>query len=148
MTTIAWRNGVLAADRKGSEDNTAYRTRKLHRTGNYAIAFSGNAGCGMKFVKWFNKKEGKCPLDKETNALVMDLTTGQCWKWDEEGWPHVVEDRFIALGSGGDIALGAMAMNASAIEAVEVASEWDNNSGLGINYAKSRKFRAKEKKQS
>lgn len=141
MTTIAWRDGILAADKKASEGDTGHRVTKLHRTKTHAIATAGGFGVGLLFVKWFPKQEGECPLDDCTTALVMNLDTGQCWSWEEDGIPIPIEDKFTAIGTGQQFALGAMAFGATAVEAVEIANEWDNNSGLGINYATSRRAR-------
>lgn len=142
ITTVAWRAGVLAADKKASSDGTAWRVTKLRRTKTHAIAFAGNVANGLQFIKWFSdsvrREEYECPLNKETEALVMDLETGECEHWDCEGIPIPIEDKFAAIGSGAAFAIGAMSFGASAIEAVECASEWDNDSGLGVNYATSK----------
>jgi hypothetical protein len=138
MTTVAWRDGVLAADRKGSLNGTGHRVTKLRRTKTHAIAFAGTVSTGIQFIDWFKgARDGECPLDRDTSAFVMDLETGKCEHW-ENGVPCPIEDKFAAIGSGMDLAIGAMSFGASAIEAVECASEWDNGSGLGINFARSR----------
>jgi 20S proteasome alpha/beta subunit len=148
MTTIAWRDGVLVADKKASDGDTGTRVTKLLRTKKYAIAFAGNLGRGLMFAKWLSRKEGKCPLDKDTDALVMDLDTGKCYQYESDGHPIPIEDRFASIGSGSGFALGAMSMGATAEEAVEVACEWDNCSGLGMNIARSRPhIRAMKKKK-
>jgi len=141
MTTVAWRDGVLAADKKASEDETGFTVTKLFRAKSYAVAFYGDLSNGLLFVEWLKKRRGECPLNKNTGALVMELDTGRCYQWEKGGVPLLVEDRFLSCGTGAAFAIGAMAMGATAIEAVEVASEWDNNSGLGINYAKARRIR-------
>jgi 20S proteasome alpha/beta subunit len=134
MTTVAWRDGVLAADKKGSVGNTGYRVTKLFKAKGHAIGFAGNQGVGLKFVDWWRAgKPGKCPLDDESEALVMDLATGRCYHYEEDGHPIPVEDKFASIGTGSDFAIGAMAAGATAVEAVKIASKWDNCSGLGIN---------------
>lgn len=144
MTTIAYRDGVLAADKKASHSGTAYRTTKLWRTKTHAMAVAGDLSVGIRFVEWFkNGQKGKCPLNSSTQMLVMDLESGKCWHWESPGIAMLIEDRFAALGSGSDLAIGAMSYGASAIEAVICASEWDNESGLGVNFARSRKARRK-----
>ena len=144
MTTVAWKDGVLAADKKASDGDTGHRVTKLLRTKSHAIAFAGNFVVGRLFVKWYPCKRGDCPLDEDTEALVMDLGTGECFEWGCDGFPILIEDRFTAIGTGAAFAIGAMAMGGTAIEAVEIASEWDNNSGLGINFARSRRNRARK----
>ena len=139
MTTVAWKDGVLCADKKASQGGSAYTTTKLYRSKSHALAFAGDLGIGIAFATWFNgDREGECPLNKHTDALVMDLETGKCDMWDDAAVPIPIEDKFAAIGSGQDLAVGAMAFGATAIEAVECASAWDNSSGLGLNYARSR----------
>lgn len=141
MTTIAWKDGVLAADRKMTYNGAGYKGTKLFRTKTHALAFSGDAGYGIKFVEWFRgDRTDPCPMDEhaDVNVLVMDLETGRCAQWEEPGVPIPIEDKFCAIGSGHDLAIGAMSFGATAIEAVECASEWDNNSGFGVNYATSK----------
>lgn len=145
MTTIAWRDGVLCADKKASQDGSAYKTTKLFRTKTHALAFAGDLGMGLLFVKWWKGgREGECPLalemgqDDTTSVLVMNLDTGVCAQWESPGVAIAIEDSFCAVGSGQDLAVGAMSFGATAIEAVECACEWDNSSGLGYNYARSR----------
>jgi hypothetical protein len=144
MTTIAWRDGVLCADKKASAGGTAYKTTKLFRTKTHALAVAGVLGVGIKFAEWWRSDRSEdCPLstqeddDNSTCILVMSLETGKAEFWEYPGVGIPVEDEFCAVGSGQDLAVGAMAFGATAIEAVECACEWDNSSGLGINYARS-----------
>jgi len=140
MTTVAWKDGVLAADKKASQGGSGYRVTKLFRTKTHAIAFAGELGYGMQFVEWFKSDRSQdCPLtsDADVTVLVMSLETGTCVQWECPGVPIPIEDSFCAIGSGQDLAVGAMSFGATAIEAVECASAWDNASGLGLNYARS-----------
>jgi hypothetical protein len=143
MTTIAFKNGVLAADKMAASGDIPFKATKLFRTKTHAIAFAGEFAEGIAFVKWFPVRDGKCPL-KKTDALVMDLETGVCSWWEGES-EALIEDSMAAIGSGAGVALGAMSFGASAREAIECSSAWDTNTGLGCNYAKSKKARRRAK---
>lgn len=133
MTTIAWKRGILAADKKTTDGDLAHICTKMYRKKGYAIAFAGILQEGLEFLEWFDKKEGKCPL-KKTDCLIMNLITGQCLHWEAKGKIAVpVEDECTAIGSGGAIAIGAMEAGATPQEAVRIASRRDPSTGYGVH---------------
>lgn len=139
MTTIAFRDGVLAADRQATSGGTVTKCTKLFRVDGYAIGVSGHLSYGIAFKNWFKgDRLGDCPLDEHTYALIMDIQTGYCEQWESPGTGIPVEDDFAAIGSGSCYAYGAMEMGADARTAIKVAAKWDSGTGLGIQVAKSK----------
>ena len=61
-------------------------------------------------------------------ALIHIAPGGEVREWQGEGWFVSAMD-FIAWGSGECFALGAMAMGATAPQAVEVASKFNIQTG-------------------
>lgn len=139
MTTIAWKNGQIAADRQGSEDNLATEVTKLHIHENVAFACAGVFEEGEQFEEWYFEREGKCPL-KKTDALILDLDTGDCWYWEAKAKDErKIDDEFAAIGSGAQLALGALEAGASLKRAMEIACKRDNHTGMGIDYAEAKR---------
>lgn len=133
MTTIAWRQGVLASDCQASSGGLVTKATKLFSDQHFAIGVSGSLSHGLAFRRWFFQgMKGDCPLDDDTYALVMNLQTGECEQWETPGIGIPVEDEFAAIGSGREFAYGAMHMGADAQMAIIVASRWDASTGMGV----------------
>lgn len=142
MTTIAYRNGVIAADSRTTLETEGGGARmflceKLFRktsgiTGETVIiATAGESSPGMVFVDWFGS--GKDAPDNfiigEADFTCLVLQKDGLWEYD--AWCRGVKilDEFYAIGSGAKAALGALHMGASAVKAVEVACKIDHYSG-------------------
>lgn len=151
MTTVAYKNGVLAADTKAvGEDGMTFKCKKLEKLPNGTIL-----GCaGEADVRDLISILGKASLSKMPLKAKLRATEGQfrgIWvfptgevfrvlveyedgKWDAEILP--IFEPYAAVGSGGGYALGAMLAGKSAIEAVRIACKLDNNSGLPVESIK------------
>ena len=132
MTCIAYRHGVLAADRAvTSNGSRLYDVCKVSRRADGAlIAVAGSMGEAVAMKRWLlDGANGQAPTHRENNGTeaVLVLPSGDVYEW-ESGvmigpiFPAAGRD-FFAWGSGAPAALGAMMMGASAKKAVEVASQ-------------------------
>ena len=139
MTTIAYRAGVLAADRQANQGNLKTKGTKLFKLGKVAVGVSGSYAHGIAFCRWLltDQKED-CPIGDDTSALVMSLETGACDLWETPGVGIPIEDEFASIGSGSHFAYGAMEMGADAKAAVRVASKWDVHTGHGVQVVKAK----------
>jgi hypothetical protein len=135
LTTIAWRNGYLAADTlwtaNGARDDYG---PKIERIGTLLVGCSGPVPVGIKFRAWVSGGfNGPSPLDGDGNGLIV-------WPHGVVGWcqagPWPVSAPFYCLGSGSDYATGAMEMGATAEEAVRVAMLHDYCTGGEITVLK------------
>jgi ATP-dependent protease HslVU (ClpYQ) peptidase subunit len=142
MTTISYRNGIIAADSQlsGSHIRTAYKKiYQLPNGGAFAIA-SSSSFVGAEIVDWLTSR---CSLrskpnlvdtnpDHRTTVLIVDMDR-RVYLMDERCGPWVeILGEFVAIGSGSGIAIGAMAAGASAVEAVAIAAKYDENTGLPV----------------
>ena len=145
MTTIAYRDGIMAADTmmsRGSEK--AFGAVKIFATKKYLVGISG-AFVAMTPVK-----------DLITEHEETFPEPSQMWReWDEipqygngycallvgrdgriwnaiDGPPVLVPTEFDAIGSGGTYAMGAMGAGLSAADAVRVARRFDANTGGNV----------------
>lgn len=131
MTTIAYRDGVLAADSLGTAGG--YRDGhcvKIRRIGRLLVGGCGNGAICEQFVDWVKKgMNGASPWTgtEAGNSLVI-CPDGTLLMFGQSG-PWRSSSDFYALGSGELLALGAMAHGATAHQAVEAAIRFDCHSG-------------------
>lgn len=133
MTTIAWDGKTLAADTQatsnGLRDNHAV---KAWRHGRILIACCGLAALAQRFRSWvLDGMDGESPYDgaEDGNGLVITADHVLCYGTSGV-WP--VSQPFYTLGTGYQLAMGALAMGASAEEAVRVAAQFDTMTGGAV----------------
>lgn len=128
MTTIAYRDGVVATDTLSTSGNIVYdrchEKRLLIRgatfwlCGNNAEAetFANRILDGVRF-----EKEG---YDCDGLALIGDKLYN-CGHSEGTYYKSEMTSGFWAWGSGAEIAMGAMQMNATSEQAITIASQID-----------------------
>lgn len=145
MTTIAYRNGILAADSRYTEESESggdrmFQCRKIFQTLSTMregypfkqwVALAGDES-GLLFLRWV--REGMDANDKpefskgdDFSALVVTLH-GEVRRADVYGThcePEPIMEEYHAIGSGAKCAFIAMDMDASALEAVKRAAVRD-----------------------
>ena len=134
MTTVAYKDGVLACDKQGTDCNVATGADyKAIIAGNTVYVITGTLTRGLRFIGWLtNGSEGKPPKLKDTLVIEFDKITGMCKLHESAHVALPVTDRIMAKGSGGDIALGAMHAGATPREAVKIATKLDIYTGIGV----------------
>lgn len=148
MTTIAFRNGVMASDTLvvGGDIKSHAEKMFVRQVGRGAskrkvlIGISGTIGPAMLFVEWYGKKS-KPPErflsmsdDCDFDAIVWDR--GKLYEVDRECCPREITEPFCAIGTGAAAALGAMHKGATAQEAVRIAIKVDSLTGGTIKIMK------------
>lgn len=140
VTTIAYKNGVLAADSCVSLQTEAggsrkFRCEKLYRKTigkgrskkNVIIGLGGESSPGLLFLDWYGS--GKEPptqlIDGDADFTALILTLDGLFEADAYCRPDKILEPFYAIGSGAKAALGAMHAGASAKRAVEIACRID-----------------------
>lgn len=137
MTTIAYRNGILASESRVSLTTESGGERyfdsskKLFRKNGAVIALAGESSPGMLFLKWYGtaKKPPAALIDGDADFTALVLTKEGLFEYDAYCIPEPIEEEFYAVGSGCKVALGAMHMGADAAMAVEIAKRVDPGSG-------------------
>lgn len=146
MTTIVYKNGILAADTQETVGDVPRRCTKLYKIGSDIIATAGESYTGMIFVDWWEKGQDKETIPDFTN-LDADTEDFECLVWTKgklfsvNRLFHMIEINlddhpYYAIGSGSDVALGALATGASAKRAVEIACEYNIHTGLPVETRK------------
>jgi 20S proteasome alpha/beta subunit len=129
MTTIAYKDGVLAADSGASVGNYIIKTTKLvPLPDGGAVACAGAGPIGQGFIRWIlgGRDEDERPVVEsgdEFSAIHMVSDGIFVYMQDTQGPTHTSDP--FAIGSGCDFAIAAMHLGATAEEAVELACELD-----------------------
>lgn len=143
MTTIAYRNGVIAADTlvtwNGAFDGECV---KVARRRDVFAATSGATSYGQGFMDWFRGgMRGEAPSmgrpESEHWATGVIFTGDFVVTFGPVG-RNIVRAPYYALGSGSQFAMGAMAMGADPEQAVRVAMGFDIMSGGQVTVLRSR----------
>lgn len=143
MTTIAYRDGIIAADSRLTVDHGSgtrkHTCKKLFRkrvgegkkAHDVIIATAGESSPGMVFVDWYGsgKPVPDLFLHLGGDFLCLVLTPDGLFEYDVYCRGELIEEEFYAVGSGGGYALAAMHCGKSAVEAVRVAARIDSFTG-------------------
>lgn len=139
MTTIVYRDGILAADQRMTQGDTLIsdKYKKLVRLPDGSlVAIAGRLSLTQQFVRWARKGgKGSPPTGAVYDGIWLRHDGLFVW----ESGDHVIKldkRRFYAWGSGQIAALGALNYGASAVEAVRCAAKVDLSTGGKIISAK------------
>lgn len=136
MTTIAYRDGVIAYDSRISEGDLIISDNylKYYTNNDYRVFFAGDLILASLLTDILNEKIS-VPDSGELEAIVW---TGDklLWVGFEDGCFYQIPmlmTNYFAIGSGKAHAFTAMDMGADAITAVNMAAKRDKNTGGSIN---------------
>ncbi len=136
MTTIAFRAGIMAADRAvhlGNDWKKPDRATKIVRLEDGSLfAAAGDSGVWGKLLAWLQLPEadrGDRPEIPDCDVLL--ITDGRLWFYTGAG-KRLVDAPFAAIGSGSPVAYGAMYAGADAKRAVEIAALVDPWTGSEV----------------
>jgi len=150
MTTIAYRNGVVAADsQETTSDGRITQCDKLFRVKDYIIATAGDSYTGLIFLQWFKDGANReyipdlsmVDLSEDFECLVVSkdriYTVNRFF---QEYEINLRQNPFIALGWGSPYAIGAMEVSqkVTAKQAVQIACKFDCYSGGSVKTMKIR----------
>jgi len=145
MTTIAYRDGIMASDSRVTVETEAggirhFRCQKLFRVthpthGESIIATAGESAPGLVFVDWYASGNFETPeilVHGEADFTCLVLDRRGLYEYDKWCRGEKIMEKFYAIGSGCKAALGAMHMGASAEKAVAVACRVDTLSAPSV----------------
>lgn len=130
MTTIVYRDNIMCADTAVFRGNTysGVANKIVRLDDGRLVGAAGNAGVISRFVEHLRNPANNPPPEKaedEFCAMVVSLD-GSIQHWNDRFEPNMAASiGYYAIGSGEEVARGAMEMGASAIEAVNVACRLD-----------------------
>lgn len=130
MTTIAYRNGILASESRLTEKSFVWtdRCKKIWRLPDGSLfGASGENDGGELLLRAMRDGKEKMPELSHTKGLHIKKD-GSIWIFEGEIWVEWPEE-FAAIGSGKRYAMAAMKAGADAPTAVRIAKEMDVYSG-------------------
>lgn len=141
MSTVAWDGKTLAADRQSTQGDLAGVCNKIYQlaTGEL-VAWVGMRCAGEVMMRWYTEGADlkAYPSFQSNNDLnchfIVISVDGTAHEYSQHPVAMLRSQKPWAWGSGRDFALGAMAMGANATQAVKVASQFDINTGMGVDY--------------
>lgn len=141
MTVVAWDGKTLAVDRLGDANGQRVEIVKGRISVEHQCVFAWTGGVaeGLALADWYEKgrlqhspyPEFQNSSDRWCRLIVAD---GSGVVYFEQAPIEIpVLEKFAAWGSGRDYALGAMAMGATAQQAVEVTNRLAIHCGIGVD---------------
>lgn len=132
MTCIAYRDGVMAADSEMNIGGVKSLCVKIAKKNGHLIGLCGSDCPPLaEFLDAFAEQdEDARKLMKDFNFAGLVVTpAGEMQLWDQKLTFEPLKTSFYAIGSGGDVAIGAMEMGADARKAVKAAIKWSVGCG-------------------
>jgi hypothetical protein len=147
MTTIAYRDGAMAADTQETAGAVMNRGPKLVRLPCGGVA--GGAGDSVRLQRaldWLARPKGAPPKLKDAELLVA-FGDGRVGYYSDPQWTFIPVLGAYALGSGAQAAMAAMNFyGATAEQAVLAAATVDPNTSAPVDvYRVEQKKRGKRK---
>lgn len=149
MTTVVFRDGIMASDSSSSRGNGRLSLNSLKMARLSSGVLLGWAGSGLnggrevrepfeqvKVYEDFPRRSVLTALETDC-LLLIALPNGSLWECaidppdGKMGWSASIYTvhEFSAIGTGAEYAIGAMTIGASAEQAVAAAIKWDTKSG-------------------
>ena len=146
MTTIVCREGIMACDTQHTYDETKfYGVKKIEGGKNSAMGIAGAsrfAHCAFEWWKLVEEYEGidvhewhqQRQLIADDIVMLVAHKEQGIFRLDSTGRATQIHNAYAALGTGAQAALGAMAMGATAVQAIDVAIKYDLYTGGDVKY--------------
>lgn len=144
MTTAAFDGRFMAADTQGDNNGLFMPTKKIYRAEGFTFAGAGRSDQLVRFyrkIKEMNFAEilahGHPDYDDEDHvfgAIIVPKGNPKLAHYMAGSvWLRIERD-FHAIGSGRDFAIAAMACGKTALQAVEIACQFDTNTGGEVDW--------------
>lgn len=147
MAIIAYKDGIMASDSNGSSFNNLFEDitgiqmpvgefRKIIKTSNGSlIGCVGNEKNCKEYLEWEGLDSNSIWSngDRHFKSIIVHPDS-KYYVISNSGVKTYQElDDFIAIGSGADLAIGAMYKNATAMEAAKIAIKYNDDCNGLIN---------------
>jgi ATP-dependent protease HslVU (ClpYQ) peptidase subunit len=133
MTTIVCNREYMASDSQITDGQikTAATTKLFRGPDDSVLGFSGDYNFAIAMIDFICGRTDSFPdeEDNDIGATVLCLRRDGIWSYERSPRPLPIAEAFAAIGSGAAIALGALYMKATPIEAVRAACAHDIYSG-------------------
>lgn len=136
MTTIVADRECMAADRFVTYAPSFTGECKIWTARGSIWGAAGPSNKGLAFRAWtlggrrpdFKRADGD--EEEDVKLEVLQLSPKGLFLWVNADLPDPVSEPFFAVGSGAGYAIGALSMQASLEQAIQVAAKWDSGTRL------------------
>jgi hypothetical protein len=139
MTTIAYKDGVLAGDKRACYGQVAHPVTKVRRLKDGSIAGgAGTMACILQMLDWLDSggDHARFPAEQRTDdwePILVVRPDRRIQIYERTPFPTETHSPFFAIGSGKEYAMMAMHLGKSAAEAVALAAQFDPGTGHGVD---------------
>jgi ATP-dependent protease HslVU (ClpYQ) peptidase subunit len=130
MTTVAYRDGVLAGDTMVSDGTGCIicYERKVYKLSDGCLyGYAGGVEEGQRLLHAI--KRGDAPPSLGDTEALLIMPNRKVYLYEGNMWIKQTRQPYIALGTGGTAAYGAMDAGADAETAANIGVKRDNKSG-------------------
>ena len=128
MTVVVWTPKGMAADSMMTRGDTIYFVKKLFRVGGKVVGLAGGSDYCTAWLAWYtagaDPEKYPTTQKEEDCAVTMVGDKDSCVLYDRTPYPVEVFQPYAAIGSGREVALGALSQGASAVAAAHSACQW------------------------
>ena len=136
MTTIVCTRAGMVADRRISSD-VIFLSKKLFLINGSIYGICGDIEQAIKFLDWRRNPDQKPQFAEISDIEILELTPdARMLRWSSELVGVEIDNDYYAIGSGAQLALGALSMGATPQQAIRIASKWDTSTGTEIQTMK------------
>ena len=133
MSVIVWDGKYLATDRQANDGSMKWEAEKAWYVGtDYIVSGVGVLGSILKMRDWFVSSGDPAALDVPHNSAELIVVSSEGLSVISSNGTSVELSAPMAFGEGREYALGAMAMGATAEEAVQISNEYSLHCGKGV----------------
>lgn len=137
MSVVVWDGKTLATDKASASGNIQHRIDKVWIHGGELLTGTGTLGTILEMREWY--KSGAY------HKAFPNIQKGDYWchfivvdehglkRYEQSPIPIEHGRNACAFGSGQDLAYGALAMGASAEQAVNIANQYSPSCGQGVD---------------
>lgn len=138
MSVVAWDGKRIAADRQIAHGDIISKGCKLKQLSNEEIVgWIGGHAAGFILLDWYKSGADfiNWPEVQGTEDWSHFIVCKRAGLYHTDNQPvfFKIREKFAAFGSGREIALGAMAAGASAVQAVKITNDLCTTCGLGVD---------------
>lgn len=134
MTTVAYKDGIIAADTLATnKKGVSFQTSKIRKIDGMLIGISGSLVAGTRAINYLSnrniieKLRGVFNFPGGDYSGIFVTSDGELFLID--GGPKIkLKSNFYSIGTGSSYAMGAMSAGATAEEAVRISIEYDHYS--------------------
>lgn len=135
MSIVVWDGKTLAVDRSSTDGVTIWEVNKLRVFENFGLTGVGPAADVGRLTDWYlsGYHAERFPYGASHSRLLV-CRNGKLFEYNNSTLPTIYDhNQKVAFGAGKDFAYGALAMGATAAQAVSIACRYSTSCGHGVD---------------